>query len=88
MPVIRIERRAWLRLARTENVGPVTFRNLMARFGSASAALEELPRLAPRGGGKNFVLPDESDAARELEALAKLGGRLHRVLRSRTIRTA
>jgi len=70
------ERRAWLRLARTENVGPVTFRNLLARFGSASAALEELPRLASRGGGKNFVLPPEEDSAQELEALAKLGGRL------------
>ncbi|HKQ10374.1 MAG TPA: DNA-processing protein DprA [Rhizomicrobium sp.] len=70
------ERRAWLRLARTENVGPVTFRNLIARFGSASAALEELPRLAARGGGKNFSLPDASEAARELEALAKLGGRI------------
>jgi DNA processing protein len=70
------ERRAWLRLARTENVGPVTFRNLLARFGTAPAALEELPRLAARGGGKNFVLPDASDTAREVEALAKLGGRL------------
>jgi DNA processing protein len=70
------ERRAWLRLARTENVGPVTFRNLIARFGTASAALEELPRLAARGGGKNFILPDASDAAREIEALSKLGGRL------------
>ncbi len=70
------ERRAWLKLARTENVGPVTFRNLIARFGNASAALDALPRLASRGGGKNFVLPDESDAAREMEALAKLGGRL------------
>ena len=70
------ERRAWLRLARTENVGPVTFRNLIARFGTASAALEELPRLASRGGGKNFVLPDADDAVRELEALTKLGGRL------------
>jgi DNA processing protein len=70
------ERRAWLRLARTENVGPVTFRNLIARFGNASAALDALPRLASRGGGKNFVLTDESDAAREMEALAKLGGRL------------
>ena len=69
------ERRVWLRLARTEHVGPVTFQSLIARFGSASAALEELPRMAKRGGGKNFVLPDESDAARELEALAKLGGR-------------
>src|SRR3954469_7843549 len=70
------ERRAWLRLARTENVGPVTFRNLIARFGTASAALEELPRLAARGGKGNFVLADESEAERELEALAKLGGRL------------
>ena len=70
------ERRAWLRLARTENVGPVTFRNLIARYGTASAALDALPRLASRGGGKNFVLPDEGDTAREMEALAKLGGRL------------
>jgi DNA processing protein len=71
-----MERRAWLRLARTENVGPVTFRNLIARFGSASAALEELPRLAARGGKKNFILPEESEAERELDALAKLGGRI------------
>jgi DNA processing protein len=70
------ERRAWLRLARTENVGPVTFRNLVGRFGSASAALEELPRMASRGGAKAFVLADEKDAARELEQLAALGGRL------------
>src|SRR3954465_7502982 len=70
------ERRAWLRLARTENVGPVTFRNLLARFGTASAALEELPRLAARGGNKGFILPDESEASRELEGLAELGGRL------------
>ena len=70
------ERRAWLRLARTENVGPVTFRNLIARFGSATATLEELPRLAARGGGKNFTLPDAGDATRELDALAKLGGRM------------
>lgn len=70
------ERRAWLRLARTQNVGPVTFRNLLARFGTASAALEELPRMANRGGGKNFALASEDDAARELAALAKLGGKL------------
>ena len=76
------ERCAWLRLARTENVGPVTFRNLIARFGTASAALEELPRLAVRGGGRNFVLPDESEAAREIDGLAKLGGRLIAVCES------
>ena len=70
------ERRAWLRLARTENVGPVTFRNLIARFGSASATLEELPRMAMRGGSKNFVVAGETEAARELDALARLGGRM------------
>jgi DNA processing protein len=70
------ERLAWLRLARTENVGPVTFRNLIARFGSVSAALEELPRLASRGGGKKFVPASEEGCAGELEALARLGGRL------------
>ena len=71
-----VERRDRLRLARTENVGPVTFRNLLARFGSASAALEELPRLASRGGSKNFVLPPEDDVAREIQDLTRLGGRL------------
>ena len=40
----------WLRLARTENVGPVTFDQLIRRFGSATAALEALPGLAQRGG--------------------------------------
>lgn len=70
------ERLAWLRLSRTEHVGPVTFHALIARFGTATAALEALPQMARRGGGKNFVLPDASDAAREMDALAKLGGRM------------
>src|SRR5439155_1626512 len=66
---------AWLRLQGAKGV--VTFRNLIARFGSATAALEELPRLASRGGGgKKFVLPDEAEALRELDALARLGGRM------------
>ena len=70
------ERRAWLRLARAPNVGPVTFAQLVGRFGSASAALEEVPRLARRGGGDTASLPSEADACREIDALAKLGGRL------------
>ena len=70
------ERRAWLRLARTENVGPVTFAGLIARFGSAAAALAEVPRLAARGGGKNFILPPEDEVTRELAELARLGGRM------------
>ena len=70
------ERRAWLRLARTQNVGPVTFAGLIARFGAASEALRELPRLARRGGGKPFEIPDPDEAAREIEATAKIGGRI------------
>ncbi len=44
------ERIAWLRLSRTDQVGPVTFHDLVSRYGSASAALEALPELARRGG--------------------------------------
>ena len=56
------ERLAWLRLARTHNIGPVAFANLIARFGSASTALKEVPRMAQRGGAGNFVLPPEGEA--------------------------
>jgi DNA processing protein len=70
------QRRDWLRLARTENIGPVTFRNLIARFGTASEALAQVPRMASRGGAKTFVLPDESSITREIEALAQLGGQM------------
>ena len=70
------ERRDWLRLSRPEHVGSVTFQKLIARFGSASAVLEELPRMASRGGGKNFALPDAGDAEREIAELVQLGGRM------------
>jgi DNA processing protein len=70
------ERRAWVRLARTENVGPVTFASLITRFGGAAAALAELPRMAARGGGKTFTLPPEEDVAREIADLERLGGRI------------
>lgn len=71
------ERVAWLRLARAQNVGPVTFAALLERYHSASAALRELPRLARRGGAAGDVrIPGEDEAMRELEALARIGARL------------
>lgn len=70
------ERLDWLRLARTPQIGPVTFAQLIARFGGAGAALEEIPRLAQRGGSKNFVLPPKAEAAGELEGLERRGGRI------------
>jgi DNA processing protein len=66
---------AWLRLARTHQIGPVTFANLLMHCGSAEAAIEAAPRLARRGGGE-IKLADEAEVVRELEALDKLGGRL------------
>ena len=39
---------ARLRLARTDGIGPLTFRRLLARHGSAEAALDALPTLTTR----------------------------------------
>ena len=44
------QRLDWLRLIRSENVGPSTFRALVNRYGGAAGALEALPDLARRGG--------------------------------------
>jgi DNA processing protein len=41
-----------VRLIRSPSIGPITFRQLLARFGSAAAALEAIPDLAARGGGR------------------------------------
>src|SRR5882724_10544672 len=68
------ERIDWLRLIRTENVGPVTFYQLLRRFGSAAAALEALPGLANRGGRRvPLAVPTRAVAERELAAVAKAG---------------
>jgi DNA processing protein len=70
------ERLDWLRLIRTENVGPVTFHQLLQRHGSAAAALAALPELAKRGGRKQFAVWSRDAAERELAAIHRLGGRL------------
>src|SRR5690606_40625871 len=69
------DRMAWLRLARSEGVGPATFRDLLARYGSAAAALDALPDLARRAGrDRQPRIPTRSQAEDELAALAKLRG--------------
>jgi DNA processing protein len=71
------ERLDWLRLIRTENVGPVTFYQLLHRFGSAGAALEALPSLANRGGRQaGLALFPRAAAEREFAALDKAGATL------------
>jgi len=71
------ERLAWLRLIRSENVGPITFHQLVARFGSATAALEALPEIARSGGrARPLTICPAAMAEREIEAVARLGARL------------
>jgi DNA processing protein len=64
---------ARLRLIRTAGIGPVTYRQLVTRFGSAEAAITALPTLAQRGGGKAPALADERVVAQEMAAVARLG---------------
>jgi DNA processing protein len=71
------ERTDWLRLIRSENVGPVTFFRLLERFGSAAAALHALPELAARGGrSRPLRVCSRGDAEREVVAVRRLGARL------------
>jgi DNA processing protein len=64
----------WLRLIRSDNVGPRTFRSLVKHFGSARTALERLPDLARRGGASRpGRICSEEDARTELAAGARLG---------------
>jgi DNA processing protein len=67
------QRLDWLRLIRSENVGPRTFRTLVNHCGGARAALAALPDLARRGGasGPARICPRE-DAEREMQAAQKL----------------
>lgn len=77
MSLTAAERLARLRLARTDAVGPVTFRELLARYGSAARALGALPDLARRGGRSGPLrIATAADAERELAAGAALGAEL------------
>ena len=66
---------ARIRLIRSASIGPVTYRQLVARFGSAGAALEAIPDLARRGGGSPPRLMSQSEAEKERVRVEKLGAR-------------
>lgn len=69
------QRLAWLRLARSDNVGPATFRQLLNRFGSAEAALEALPGLL-RNTGRLARITSLTQAEDEIAALQRWGARV------------
>ncbi len=61
-----------LRLIRTDSIGPITYRQLLARFGTAAAALAALPDLARRGSRSLSIAP-AAEAEAELAALDRIG---------------
>ena len=71
LPADAIDR---LRLARTHRVGPVSYRQLVARFGSATAAIAALPDLVRRSGGRAAKVADPVDIEAEVERVQRLGG--------------
>jgi len=64
-----------LRLLRTPGIGPVTYRQLVIRFGTPAAALEAVPDLARRGGGKAPALRSRDEAEREIARVEKFGAK-------------
>ena len=62
---------ARLRLIRTDSIGPITYRQLIARFGDAESAIRGLPDLA-RKGGRSLVVAGVAAAEAELAALAAI----------------
>lgn len=68
------QRLAWLRLIRSDNVGPATFRDLINHFGSAETAIEHLPELSRRGGAARTIkVASIGEAERELDAARQFG---------------
>lgn len=70
------ERRDWLRLARTDGVGPVTFFGLLARHGTAAAVLEALPSHLARSGRGTGAICTPARAEDELAAVEACGARI------------
>lgn len=71
------QRADWLRLIRTESIGPAKFRRLLNQFGSAAAALDVLPRLLRNGGStKPLSIPSIDSIEAELASIAHIGARL------------
>lgn len=76
-PIDEAGRLDWLRLSRTPNVGPVTFFQLISRYGSASAALKALPELARKAGRKRPLQAAPADAVEaEMEATQRYGAQV------------
>jgi DNA processing protein len=68
------QRLDWLRLIRSDNVGPRTFHDLVNYYGGVNQALSALPGLARRGGSARIQrIWSREQAAAELKAARAIG---------------
>jgi DNA processing protein len=65
----------WLRLTRSRRVGPATFIRLLREFGSATAALDALPRIAAEAGASGYAPASRAEAEAEWAAAETAGAR-------------
>lgn len=66
-----------VRLIRSENVGPVTFKLLIKKYGTAAKALEKIPELSLKGGrSKPITLCPKSVAETEIEKTKLFGAQM------------
>ena len=75
MQLTDAQRLDWLRLIRSEGIGPRSFRTLINRFGGAGPALDALPNLTGRSG-RRITPPSRAEAEAEIHAAGRLGARL------------
>ncbi|MCA8902522.1 MAG: DNA-processing protein DprA [Hyphomonas sp.] len=66
----------WIRLARTQGIGPVSFFQLLHRYKTPTAALEALPELSGRSKRGPLSPPTRDEAAREVKATERYGARI------------
>ncbi|BBL53374.1 DNA processing protein DprA [Bartonella quintana] len=68
------QRLSWLRLLRSENIGAVSFRNLIDHYKTAENALAALPELSRKGGlSTSLRIATLEDAEREMQEAERLG---------------
>lgn len=75
MSLTQDEAFARIRLLRSANIGPISYRQLLARFGTAAAALEALPDLAARGAKRNYQPAPRARIEQEVQAARAAGAR-------------
>lgn len=64
----------WLKLARTDGIGPISFFGLIAKYGNAKNVLKELPKIISKTGNQKYKIPNDDEIQKEIEITKSFGG--------------